>query len=104
MIKSTYTDAHINRDFVANVSTADDYELKEAEKRLYVNVVATAASKKLTLGFGDGDTVIVTNVGDTNAITVKNVSGDTGTSLAAGKAIMIAASTTADASVVVALN
>ena len=104
MIKSTFTDAFINRDFGVNLSIADDYELKDEEKRLYVNVEATAASKTLTLGLGDGDTVFVTNVGGTNAVTVANVEGDTGTSLAKGKSILVIASITADGSTVIALN
>lgn len=104
MIKSTYTDAFINKDYGVNLSIKDDYELKDYEKRLYVNVEATAASKTLTLGLDNGDTVLVTNVGGTNAVTIANVEGDTGTSLAKGKSILFIASTTADASTVIALN
>ena len=104
MIKSTYTDAFINKDYGVNLSIADDYELKDYEKRLYVNVEATAASKTLTLGLDNGDTVLVTNVGGTNAVTIANVEGDTGTSLAKGKSILLIASATADASIVIALN
>lgn len=102
--KPTFTNAMENGDFAVNISTAVDYELSDVEKKLFINIVCSAASKKLTLGLEDGDTVLVTNVGGTNAITVKNVSGDTGTSLAAGKVALIVASTTADGSVVKVLN
>lgn len=55
-------------------------------------------------GLKDGQTALVTNIGGTNAVTVKNVSGDTGTSVAAGKCAIVIASTTADGSKVYVLN
>ena len=46
--------------------------------------------------------MILINEGS-NAFTVKNVDGDTGTSVTAGQVVLVVASTTANASVVVAL-
>lgn len=62
----------------------------------------TAASKKVTLDLDDGDMMILVNEGS-NAFTVKNVAGDTGTSVAAGQVVLVIASTTADATAVKAL-
>lgn len=91
-------------DMQANLSISDSYELKEEERRPFINFVCSAASKTLTLGLSDGETAIVTNIGGTNAVTVKNISGDTGTSVAAGKCAIVIGSTTADASKVYVLN
>lgn len=88
----------------AEVSFATDYALKAAEKQFIINAEATAASKTLTLGFQDGWCAIVTNVGNSNAFTLKNVAGDTGTSIGAGKAALIRASTTANGSTVTILT
>lgn len=89
---------------VAAVSMTVDYALKAAEKKQNITITCSAASKTVTLGLADGETCFITNVGGTNAITVKNVAGDTGTSLAAGKVAYVIASTTADSSVVKVLN
>lgn len=99
-----YTDGFNAKDFAAAVTTAVDYKLVEDEKRPFINIVASAASKTVTLDLADGDTCIVANVGASNAFTLKNVSGDTGTSVAAGKVAFVFASTTADASKVYVLN
>ena len=103
-MKFTFTNGFENGDFSKVVSTAVDYELKADEKGLFLAVEATAASKTLTLGLEDGDQMIVTNIGGTNAITIKNVADDTGTSVAKGKAYLVIASTTADGSTLIALN
>ena len=60
-------------------------------------MTASAASKTLTLGLDDGDMMLLVNEGGTNAFTVKNVEGDTGTSIAKGVVALVIASTTADA-------
>lgn len=99
-----YTDGFELADFAAPVSTAVDYTLKAEEKRPFIAIVATAASKTVTLDLADGDVAIVSNVGASNAFTLKNVAGDTGTSVAAGKVAFVFASTTADASKVYILN
>ena len=87
-----------------SLSKAADYALTEAEKTAYVGIIMTAASKTLTLDLKDGDVMFLVNEGSTNAVTIKNVSGDTGTSLGAGKAAVIVASSTADGSKVTILT
>ena len=82
-----------------HISVAVDTKLADAHKRPFLGVALTAASKKVTLDLEDGDMMILVNEGS-NAFTVKNVSGDTGTSLAAGAVALVIASTTADATVV----
>lgn len=91
-------------DMETAISVSDSYELKADEQRPFINIVVSAASKTITLGLPVGATAIVTNVGGTNAFTLKNVSGDTGTSVAAGKVALVVASQTADASTVKVLN
>lgn len=84
---------------------AVDYALSEADKDAYlIKASMSAASKTLTLGLAENQMVIVKNIGATNAFTVKNISTDTGTSLAAGKSILIIASGTKDTSTVIALD
>ena len=85
-----------------HISVAVDTKLADAHKRPFLGVTLTAASKKVTLDLDDGDMMILVNEGS-NAFTVKNVAGDTGTSVAAGQVVLVVASTTADASVVAAL-
>ena len=86
------------------LSKAADYALTEAEKTAYIGVTLTAASKTVTLGLPENAVAIVVNEGGTNAFTLKNVSGDTGTSIGAGKLAVIRASATANASKVYVLN
>lgn len=86
-----------------HISVAVDTELAETHRRPFLGVTLTAASKKVTLGLDDGDMMILVNEGDTNAFTVKNVAGDTGTSVAAGSAVLVIASTTANGTVVLPL-
>lgn len=83
-----------------HVTIAKDTELADAHKRPFLGVVASAASKTLTLGLDDGDMMLLVNEGGTNAFTVKNVEGDTGTSIAKGVVALVIASKTADATVV----
>lgn len=83
-----------------HVTIAKDTELAEANKRPFLGVTASAASKTLTLGLDDGDMMILVNEGGTNAFTVKNVEGDTGTSIAKGAVALVIASTTANATAV----
>jgi hypothetical protein len=87
------------------LTKADNYALSDAEKaNLVFLLTASAGSKTFTLGLAPGQVAFVINAGSTNAFTVKNVSGDTGTSLAAGKTLLIVASSTANASIVKALD
>lgn len=89
----------------AKISKADTYSLTAAEKKaLFVPFEMTAASKALVLGPVDGQIMFVKNVGATNAVTVKGLSGDTGTSVAAGKIALVIGSTTANGTSVDILN
>ena len=83
-----------------HVTIAKDTELADVHKRPFLGVTASAASKTLTLGLDDGDMMLLVNEGGTNAFTVKNVEGDTGTSIAKGVVALVIASKTADATVV----
>ncbi len=103
-MKRRFTGAPDMDDFRTVISTDSDYVLSAEEQTLFVNVTLTAASKSLTLGLGEGDTMLVTNIGSTNAVTVKAIAGDTGTSLAAGKCAICIGSATANASKVLVLN
>lgn len=87
------------------LSKAVDYALVAAEKdKQFYAITLTAESKTVTLGNTAGTWCIVHNLGDTNAFTLKNVAGDTGTSIAAGKTVLVNPSATANATVVIALN
>ena len=89
----------------ALLSLDDDYKLKDDEKDLFVRFIMGAASKVLTLDLEEGQFMFLANVGGTNAVTVKNIAGDTGTSVAAGKvALCIGGSSTADTCKVYVLN
>lgn len=89
---------------IVALSISDSYELAANERRQNISVTCSAASKAVTLGMANGETCIITNVGGTNAVTVKNVSGDSGVSLGAGKVAYVIASKTANATVVKVLN
>jgi len=92
-------------DYCETVAMSDSIALSAAQKDLFLRVSCSAASKVLTLGLDDGQFMLVANVGASNAITLKNVSGDTGTSLAAGKvAVVIGGSSTADTMKAYVLN
>ena len=86
------------------LSKAADYALAPEEKTAYIGITLTAASKTVTLGLPENAVAIVVNEGGTNAFTLKNVSGDSGTSVAAGKLAVVRASTTANGSKVYVLN
>lgn len=89
----------------AAISKAVDYALSAAElKALAVRVTLTAESKTVTLGLAANQIMFVLNAGDTNAFTLKNIAADTGTSLAAGKIVLVIGSATEGASTVIALN
>ena len=105
--KFTKVEAEVFKGGVAGavqLSKAADYALSAGEKNAYIGVTLTAASKTVTLGLADGQIAFVANEGGTNAFTVKNVSGDSGTSLAAGKVALVVASTTANSTKVTVLN
>ena len=86
------------------LSKSDSYALTAAERAApYVGCTMSEASKVLTLGLQAGQIALVSNEG-TTAVTVKNVSGDTGTSLDAGKIALVVGSVTANETKVFALN
>ncbi len=91
-------------DFSRSLSIEDDYTLKADEKAPFVSFACSAASKSIVLGISDGDVMFVANIGGTNAVTVKAITGDTGTSVAAGKVAIVIGSTTANASKIYVLN
>ena len=73
------------------ISKAVDYSLSAAEiANLVFSLKMTADSKTFTLGLSAGQVALVYNEG-TNTFTVKNVSGDDGTSLATTKLVLIIA-------------
>ena len=84
-------------DFCELVSMSDHVSLTDKQKDIFIRFTCSAASKVLTMGFDEGQFAVIANVGASNAVTVKNVAGDTGTSVAAGKvALFIGGSSTAD--------
>jgi len=86
------------------LSKADGYALTDAEKKHVVFLLtATAASKTYTLGLAAGQVALAYNAGS-ETFALKNVKDDTGTSVATGKLFLVVASTTANASTVIALN
>ena len=93
-----------NVDVATVISKADSFELGKGEKHGIAAITLTAASKTVTAGLGEGQYMYILNAGGTNAFTLKNVAGDTGTSIAAGKFAVIIGSKTADASIVKVLN
>lgn len=86
------------------ISKGDNYTLADDEKVFYIGITATAGSKTFTLDLPDGAACIVVNEGSTNTFSLKNVSGDTGTTIATGKAYLVRASTTANATKLTLLN
>ena len=87
------------------ISSADSLTLTASQKNApFAGITLTAASKTVTLGLPNGRVMFVHNAGGTNSFTLKNVSGDSGTALAAGKLALVAASETANGSKVLVLN
>lgn len=89
----------------AALAKADDYMLGTTDKaKLALSITLSAASKTVTAGLAAGQLMFIHNAGDANAFTLKNIAGDTGTEIAAGKIVLVVGSATANASTVVALN
>lgn len=99
-----FTDGWDLGDFSEVVTFSVDTKLTADQKRPFIVATASAASKALTLDLAVGDVAFVANVGGANAFTLKNVAGDSGTSLATGKVAIVVASQTANASKVYVLN
>ena len=88
----------------SEISKSDSYALSAAEKAYPVVILKnTGSGKVFTLGLAAGQAMIVYNSGS-ETFTLKNVAGDTGTSTATTKALLIIGSATANASIVIALN
>ena len=87
-----------------SLTKSNNYTLADGEKVPYIGITLSAASKTVTLELPDGVCALVVNEGGSNAFTLKNVSGDSGTSIAAGKAYLVRASTTANGSKLTLLN
>ena len=85
------------------LSKSAAYTLKDDERVACVIITASVAIA-LTLGIGDDDVMLVYNVGSTNAVTVKNLSEDTGTSVGAGKVALVWGSETENGTKVIVLN
>ena len=103
-MKFGFTDGWKLGDLSAVIEKADSYTLGEDEKKPFVSVSMSAASKSLTLGLEVGDVMIVSNIGGSNAVTVKALDGDSGTSVAAGKVALCIGQATANASKIYVLN
>lgn len=99
-----YSNGFSPSEFATDISISDDAELKESEKDLFVSFTCSAASKSLVLGLVPGQFMVVANIGGTNAVTVKAIKGDTGTSVAAGKVALCIGNATANASKIYVLN
>ena len=87
-----------------SISKNANYTLAAGEKVFYIGITLGAASKTVTLDLDEGAVCIVVNEGGTNAFTCKNVSGDSGQSIAAGKAYLVKASKTANGTKFTLLN
>ena len=91
-------------DFSTDLSIEDSAELTADQRTPFLSFACSAASKSIVLGLDPGDFMVVANIGGTNAVTVKAISGDTGTSVAAGKVALCIGSGTAIASKIYVLN
>lgn len=103
-MKFNYTAGWILADYGKAITSAVDYALSAEEKVPFLSCVFSAASKALTLGLEPGEAMIVANIGGTNAVTVKAITGDTGTSVAAGKVAICIGVSGANNSKVYVLN
>lgn len=99
-----YTNGFEPTEFATTIAIEDDYELKADEKDIFLSFACSAASKTLTLGLKDGQFMVVANIGASNAVTVANLDGDTGSSVAAGKVALVIGSSTADGTKIYVLN
>ena len=99
-----YSGGYSPAEFCTAITFEDDTVLKDEQKDLFVSATASAASKSLVLGLSEGQHMILTNGGETNAFTAKNLSTDTGTSIAAGKVALVIGSSTANGTKIYVLN
>lgn len=100
-----YTNGFSPDEFVTTIEMEDDTVLTDEQKDLFIAFSCSAASKVLTLGLDAGQHAILTNTGASNAVTVKNIAGDTGVSVGAGKvALAIGGTSTANTEIIKVLN
>lgn len=99
-----YTNGFNPVEFATTISISDDYALAESERDLFLSFTCSAASKSIVLGVEPGQFMIVANIGGSNAVTVKAIAGDTGTSVAAGKVALVIGAAAANASKIYVLN
>lgn len=90
----------------AAITKADSYALSATDKaNIALSITLSVGSKTITAGLTTGQVMFVHNADTTNAFTLKNIAGDTGTSIAAGKVVMlIGGSATANTAKVIAIN
>lgn len=81
-----------------------NYTLSDIDKMTETLEVGSASAVTLTLGGAEGQTFHIENTNASDAITLKNVSGDSGTSLAAGKIAYVICHDTANRTKIVVLN
>lgn len=98
-----YSNGFDPSEFATSIAFDDSVELKESEKDLFLAIDAKSASKNVVLGLEAGQFMVIANVGSI-AATVKNLSGDTGTSLASGKTALVIGALTSDATKCYVLN
>lgn len=85
----------------STITLSDNMTLQEKDRAFVLFVIATASSKTLTLDLPEDACCIVK--GASNTFTLKNVSGDTGTSVASGGVYLVKASQEANSSGIIAL-
>lgn len=86
----------------STITLSDNMTLQEQDRAFVLVVNATASSKTLTLDLPDDACCIVR--GGSNAFTLKNVSGDTGTSVDVGGFYLVKASQTANGTMIAELG
>ena len=87
-----------------SITKTNNYSLKDSEKTMCIGITFTNQNRTLTLGLPSKAFAFVVNEDSAYAFTCKNVSGDTGQTIAAGKVYLVFASTTVDGTKYMLLN
>jgi hypothetical protein len=85
------------------VTLSGNMTLPEKDRAFVLIVQATASGKTLTLDLPDDACCIVVTIDDSNAYTLKNVSGDSGASISPESIYLVKASREANGTMVVQL-
>ena len=85
----------------STITLSDNMTLPERDRAFVLIVQATASSKTLTLDLPDDACCIVVTIDDSNAYTLKNVSGDNGASISPGSIYLVKAGREANGTMVV---